>query len=283
MKIIQHDSRQLILERKADFNPFLLVWGLFFGGIPLFMFSTFFAGLGVVNINCERVEITQVNCQVKRSHFAGLKMESLQPFNNVIKVQFEQIKGVDSDEQNTLDNKIILENKYEEKLLIEDSMFVNGVKGNEREMRLLESQMQNFLNSQDIYLTVNYDNRWHLSNLAIFLFLSVFIVIGGVFFIRDIISLGYEKIIFDKSTSQLYFEKRNLLGKKNENHSLKQVTSIMIEVDKDSDGDEIYYLIVPVDNQKQYQLDRDSQIEMIQANANRIANFLEIKVITQAK
>lgn len=283
MKIIHHNSHQLILERKIGFDAFSLIWGLVFSGIPLFMFSIFFAGLQVININCERVETTHVNCQVKRSNFAGLKMASLQQFNNFTAVKFEQIQGVDGDGHDTLENKIILENKYAEKLFIEDFMFINGVKGDEEKMRLLQSQMQNFLNSQDIYLTVNYDNRWRLSYLFLFLFLSIFFVIGGRAIISAIISMGDEKFIFDKSTSQFYFEKKNLLSKKIENYSLEQVDSIIVKVDEDSEGYKTYYLIIPFSYKQQYQLDRSIQIDTIQAKADEIANFLGIKVITKTQ
>jgi hypothetical protein len=290
MKIISHNSHQLILETKTGFNPFLLIWGLFFGGVPLFIFTAFFAGLGVVNINCERLEINHINCQVKRTKFAGLKIENLQNFNNFTKVKFEQIEDRDSDGERTIDNKIILKNKYGEQLLIEDAMFINGVKGNEEELRLITSQMQNFLNDNQTYFTASYDNRWRWANLIIFLFLSVFIVIGGSVFVFDIISIGYEKFIFDKSSYKFNFEKVNLLSKNNEVHSLKQINSIIINVDKDSDGDKLYNLIIPISNKKQYQLDRaaplrdrDYQLDKIQTKANEIANFLNVPVITKVK
>ncbi|WP_017294794.1 hypothetical protein [Geminocystis herdmanii] len=290
MKIIKHDSRQLIVETKIGFNFFLLIWGVFFGGIPLFILTAFFAGLGVINIDCEKVEINNINCQVERTKFAGLKIENLQSFNNLIKVQFEQIKGVDSDGQRTINNTIILENKYGEQLLIEDAMFINGVKGKEKKMRLITSKLQNFLNSQDIYLIVNYDNRWRWANLVIFLFLSVFIFIGCTVLIMDIISIGYEKFIFDKSTSKFSFEKVNLLEKKHENYRLQHINSIIIEVDKDSDGDKVYSLIVSINNKTEYKLDRavplcdrNSQLAMIQANADEIANFLNVQVVTKVK
>ncbi|MGI0481337.1 hypothetical protein ACN4EE_11160 [Geminocystis sp. CENA526] len=281
MKIISHDSRQLILETKKGFNPFFLIWGLFFGGIPLFIFTAFFAGLGVININCERVEINYINCQVERIKFAGLKIENLQNFNNLTKVKFQQIEDRDSDGERTIDNKIMLENKYGEQLLIEDAMFINGVKGNEGELRLITSQMQNFLNGNQTYFTASYDNRWRWANIIIFLFLSVFIFIGFTVLIADIVSIGYEKFIFNKSSYKLNFEKVNLLKKQNETHSLKQINSIIIQVEKDSDGDKVYALIIPIGNKKEYQLDRNYQLEMIQANADEIANFLNVQVITK--
>jgi hypothetical protein len=280
MKIIEENYQKLVLEKKTGLNLFLFIWGLGFGGIPLVILISMFASLGVININCQRIEPTQVNCQIHRTGFGGLISQDFQILNNVINAKFEQIEGEDSDGATTIDNKVVLKTQQGQNFAIEDSIYINGVRGNAQQMRRIESEINNFLNVNQPSLVLNIDNRWRWSNLFIFGFISIFIVIGGTVLLGNILIIGYEKIVIDKLTSKCDYEKVNLLGKKKDTYNLREITRIIIEESTDSDGDKHYNLILPIANQK-YTLDygyHNFNGDRIRKTAEKISNFLQIKI-----
>jgi hypothetical protein len=280
MKIIKQTSQKLVLKKRTGLNPFLLIWGSFFAGIPSIMLLIMFYNLGIININCQRIEPKQVDCELNRTGFGGLIKKESQVLNNITQAKFEQTQGQDSEGNTTVDNQVIIQNKQGQNFIIQDSIYINGVRGDAQKMRQIESQINNFLNISELSLVLKIDNRWRWSNLFIFGFISVFIFIGGGVVVGNILITGYEQIVFDKLTNQFAYKKVNLLGKKDENHSLREIRKILIEESIDSDGDKHYSLILPIGNQK-YILDsgyHNFNGDRLQQTAEKISNFLQITI-----
>jgi len=280
MKITNKTSTELILSKKNGLNPFLFIWSIFFTGIPLIVLISTFSALGVITINCERIEPKLVNCTLNRSGFGGFFPQNKESLNNVIEAQFQQIEEKDSDGATTFDNKVILLSKNGKNLAIQELMFINGVRGNAKEMRQVSQEISNFLNSNESLFVIEIDNRWRWANLFIFCFISIFILIGGTVFMMTILEIGYETIVFDKVSRQLKFEKVNLLGKKKDNISLNEVNGIVLKELTDSDNDRYYLLFISTkNNHEKYQLDRAFQADKLESNGREIANFLDVKLV----
>lgn len=283
MQIVEENSHKLVLEKKTGINIFLIIWSLFFSGIPLFMAITFFSSLGINKISCEKINLNQVNCTLNRTGFGGFIPVEFKSLDNVINAKFQQIEGKDDEGSITIDSKVILENKQGNQILIEDLIFINGVKGDAKQMQQTASDINNFLTNNQSSLILNLDNRWRWINLFIFGFVSIFIIIGNIVLLDSILSIGYQQIVLNKRKNQYEFTKVNLLGTKKQYHNFNNINSIVIEKYVDGEQYTSYTLFMMISDNKKYQIDKHHQLNIMENNANKISNFLNIPVKKEIK
>ncbi|MDY7002547.1 MAG: hypothetical protein SWX82_00870 [Cyanobacteriota bacterium] len=276
MEIVKQTEKELVLKDSLSSRfvaslLFVFPWI----GIPLFFASAILSEMGVIKASCQRVEPTQVNCQVNKSKYLGLIQGYSTSLNRVKEAKFNSQN--DSDGSNYFVTLVTQTGK--EVVSLPDNSYTNGVKGYPQEMNQMATKINTFINnSTDPSLLIQYDLRWKEENL---ISLAVCIPFIGIGILLLYPAFYLETLILNKRERQLTYKVFSLLGTKTKHYSFAQIKELILESDTDSDGDKSYRLklVLPAESQN-HQLKitiiSDSRIEEVKKPANVVADFIEI-------
>lgn len=277
LEIVKQTEKELVLKSKFFYGCFVFFVFLPIG-MPLFMnLAIILWEMGVIRVSCQRVEPTQVNCQVNQSRYLGLTQDASTSLTQVTEAKFNFQNSQDSDGNTQLDYFMtLLTQKGKEIVAWQGASSFNGVKGYPQEMNEMARKISTFINnSTESSLVIQYDLRWKKENL-ISLVITPFLGIGILLLYMSC----RETVIFSKSDQRLNYKTfSSSAGIKIKNCSFAQIKELIIESDTDSDENTYYSLklVLPAKNNlSKVTLISDSDIEKVRKLANIVGNFIEI-------
>jgi hypothetical protein len=265
MKILEKTQNKLVCQSEPNMLPYgcSLIWGLGFGGIPLFIMLSTLTSSAVEALTCKRVEPTQVNCELTQSTYMGLKKE---PSLSLRQVMGAKVNEKTDNEGNTSYEVVILTQKGE--VLLPNNNPYDAL------------QINDFVKkSKTTDLRSDYDNRWIVTGILLFILLFLF---------RDFASVGsslynmtvVETYMFDKTLDKLIHHRRSCLGTKVRKYTLREIVDVRVEEKTESDGDISGYRISLLLMGSKGIIFRDSFFktnkEDAQELAKTITNFLKL-------
>ncbi|MDY7002548.1 MAG: hypothetical protein SWX82_00875 [Cyanobacteriota bacterium] len=270
MEIVKQTEKELVLKDSLSSRLFGLLFFAPFIALPLFFVSTILSEMGVIKVSCQRVEPTQVNCQVNSSKYLGFIQGYSTSLNRVKEAKFNSRKRVDSDGDTYFDYFVTLVSQTgKEVVSLPDDSYP-------QEMIEMGVKINKFINySTEPSLLIQYDlRRKNLLPLAINITLiAIEILIVAVLYLRT--------VILDKSERQLTYQESSLLGTYTKHYSFAQIKEFILENSTDIDGDQSRKLkiVLPAENQndrREVTLIKGFEIEEIKKLANTVADFIEI-------
>ncbi|MDY7002550.1 MAG: hypothetical protein SWX82_00885 [Cyanobacteriota bacterium] len=274
MDIVKQTEKELVLKDKLWLLLFI-VFPCIAG--PLFISLITLSEMGlsemgaVIKASCQRVEPTQVNCQINSSKYFGLIKDSSTSLTRVTETKLNSRKKKDSDGDTYFD--------YFVTLVSQTGKEVVSLQNNSYPQEIMEMvvKINTFINySTEPSLLIHYDLRWKWRNLVFLAFHIAFIGMG-IFIAYPAFYL--QTLILTKRERQLTYKVFSLLGIKTKRYSFAQIQEFILESDTDFDGDKLYRLKVvlpPENHQREINLISDSDIEKVKKLANGVADFIEI-------
>lgn len=184
MKNPNQTARDNFLKKQklSSFPTILLV--LVLVGIPLLMALRFFSEIGVTTLVCEKVELTQVRCEVNQSKYLGLIQQPPSYLTQVKLAKFDYQNSQNSSGESTVDYFVELVNANEQEFVVfQDLIFVNDVRGDAGEMEAIAQEINRFINNPtESSLIISRDLRWRWVNLVPLSIVLVFFGVG-IFFV----------------------------------------------------------------------------------------------------
>ncbi|NEP77986.1 MAG: hypothetical protein F6K39_07240 [Okeania sp. SIO3B3] len=271
MEIVQQTEKEIVLKDKLSSHLFELLFLVPFIAGPLFFISIILSQMGVIKASCQRVEPTQVNCQVNKSKYLGLIPGYSTSLTRVKEAKLNSQEKKNSDGDTYFDYFVTLVSQTEKEVV--------SWWDNHQEMMEMVVKINTFINySTESSLLIQYDRRWKWINLPFLAF--------PIIFLAAVISSAYpssylQTLILNKSERQLTYKVFSLLGIKTKHYSFAQIKELILENDTDIDGDKFYRLkvVLPSENQNnqlKITLIFDSDIEKVKKPANIVADFIEI-------
>lgn len=257
MKIKKQTSQILELGN----NKFYL------GRLFLFLFATpfFCAGIAVIffigtlnTLKCERVEIQQISCQLIRQ---GLKGKKTINVSQVYSTELGISEGEDGDtyriELNTSEGIIPLTEVYS-----------SGSKNKRKKIR----QIDNFISDKNqTSLQITQDDR-----LFAYPFGGIFIIVGGGLMVASLTFFRQIHCIFNNSKGKFFIREDNLFQSKIKEYNLGEIKSIVMVVEKDSDGDKILKPKIILHRGLELSIDITGTISEKERIIKSINNFLQL-------
>jgi len=265
MKILEKTPNKLVCqsERNVGTYVFFVIWGLWFGGIPLFIMLSALTSSGVEALTCKRVEPTQVNCELTQSTYMGLKKER--------SISLSKVMGAKVNEETDSEGYT----SYEVLILTQKGEFLLS-KNNPNDA----SQINDFVKkSNTTDLRVDYDNRWNVTGML--LVTSLFVVSGFASVGSSIYNMTVvETYLFDKTLDKLIHHRRSCLGTQVKEYTFREIVDVRVEETTDSDGDISGYRVSLLLTGSKCLIFRTSFTKTkgkdAQKLANTIANFLNL-------
>lgn len=277
MRLVECSDHELVIrDRPGLFKScFILVWSSFFIGIPGLLLFSSIAGVGVTRLDCTRLEPTQVNCRVSRSKFMGVISGGTTTYVQVTKAKLNQKEGVDSDGDDTEDNWVSLVTPTGEVTLFEDSIRYNGTRGSATEMVTLSDEVNRYLQSGIKQFYVERDLSLSLSQ-ALFpvMFAGSFVLIG-----LSVLSWTFQIRLtrFDLNRDRVFWQRYSLLGVKRLSFPLKDIESVQIDEQTDSEGPSTYTLRLDVADRDRIALGTTHGSRRAKRLKTTIQNFLQLE------
>ncbi|NEP82412.1 MAG: hypothetical protein F6K17_26200 [Okeania sp. SIO3C4] len=279
MEIVKQTEKEIVFKVKENFLdhfiPLLLIAP--FIALPLFFASAILSEMGVIKVSCQRVEPTQVNCQVNSSKYLGLIQGSSTSLNSVA----EATLNSQSDIYGSNYFVTLVSQTGKEVVSLQGNLHTNSFKGFPPEMLEITTKINKFINnSTEPSLLIQYDLRWKWDNL-LFLAFSIIFLGAVILFVYKIFNL--ETLILIKSEKQLTYKVYSLLGlcTKTKHYSFAQIKELILDIYTDSDYEYKFYslkIVLPAENQnhqREVTLTRDYSIEKVKKLANFVADFIE--------
>jgi hypothetical protein len=279
MKLIKHDSSQMVFRtpRQLFTQIFLLIWGLGFGGIPLFMAFMLVRDFGSLSLGCDRQRWNQVNCQITKSKFFGLIPGESEKFEGIISAKQITITDTDSDGDRTVDHKVTISTKKKDAIYGQGQMYVNGVRGNFSETIFVANSIDRSIGSREMKLAVTHSEVAGGQIFMLF-FLSPFILIGwgAIYF-----SLQVQTLVLDRNQS-LVSRRTSLLGLSlsQKSFSLAEANKVIIEDYKDNYDNCYFTPVIVLGTGEKFPLERLGHRDRALIVANQIRQFLYLLVET---
>ena len=268
MKIINQTSSKILISAPknyslpVDFIATVLVIGSGFIFVPMLFMSFPLSQIGVLRVNCDRVEPQQVDCQISESKYLDFVQQEPLKYKFVNSAKYNVIdKGKDSDGDQVYMYNFSLLTKFGEKVPF------TSIKRSTANS--VASALNPFLQSKQESFRYTLDERSEP-----FLYIPVISVIP--FFAVGFLSIWFafsalvysEEIILDKSKYQLRHSERNLLGTKVSSFRFNEVAKVDVLYATDSYKNVYFTPRITMNSGVKYNLDtiRDRQVAINTAN-----------------
>ena len=267
MKITEHTST--ILKLQAN-NKSSRLSGLFSGSIGTFLLLVggaillFTSKLEVPSLNCDRLEQTQVSCQLTLSSLLQ---------KNTISIPPGYLQGAEVETDNGGDFRIVLIAKNK-KIPLNNFYYSNGRAGADIKVK----QINDFVSDSDQpLLTFKQGFPW-----SFYVYGSLFIL-AGVWFIFSVLNTKWPtSYLFDKPLGRVYLTTRSFLRSETLEKTFEEIKEARVIEEVASDKHKIYHLALVLRSGEQILLEPkfiyslqpsacDSEI------AQTINQFLEIE------
>ena len=261
MEIVNSTRKELVLKDELYPRFGCLLFFVFPSvGISLLFSLLSLWQMRVISVSCQRVEPTQVNCQVNNSKYLGLIQDSSISLTRVTEAKFNYHKNSDGV-------------YYSVTLVTKSGKEIVSWQGNSyQEMNEMVAKINTFLNSStQPSLLIQYDLRWKKKNLRL-LAISITSLKIGVLLLYAVFYLQTLKL--NKSERQLTHKVFSLLGTKTKHYSFAQIQELILESNTDDDGDNTYRFKMVLPEKTNVTLISNSKIEKVKKFANTVTNFI---------
>ncbi len=255
MKITEDTTQRLKIKQGTFAMGCLTLFSLPFliSGIAVIV------GFGKVNtVRCDRVEPTQINCQLTSSGLLGETQKRV-----------FHLRGADIENNDDTYRVVLL---ADQKLPLTD-YYTSDYLAKQTQVR----KIQTFINDPNQTLfTVSDDGRWFAYSFG-----GIFTLVGLGLFVGSLTTKINNCLVFDKSTNNLTIQNRSLLGQSTTTiYPLRAISSVEIHEVKDSDGDLNYRLKIRLRTGENLpDLLYTSTRKDIQKIATKIQKFLGLRSI----
>ena len=270
MEIVNSTRKELVLKDELYPRFGCLLFFVFPSvGISLLFSLLSLWQMRVISVSCQRVEPTQVNCQVNNSKYLGLIKDSSISLNQLTEAKF---------------------NYPSVTLVTQRGKEVSWQSHSYQEMIEMVIKINKFINySTEPSLLIQYDLRWKKENLIPLAICITILGIGVLPLLYTVLLLyGFfylQTLILNKSERQLTYKVFSLLGIKSKHYSFAQIQELILEsyTNKDEDGDEYtsysFKVVLPRKNRNnpfEITLMSNSDIAKVKETANTVSNFIDI-------
>lgn len=275
MKIINQTSTQILISAPkssvaARFTGFIgsLIFGSLFTFTPMTFLVTTLSQIGILRINCDRVEPQQVDCQISKSKYFDLVQQEPLNYKFVNSAKYNVIdNGTDSDGDKVYRYNFSLLTKSGERVPFESTKpsTANNV----------VVELNPFLLSKQESFKYTLDERTEPSVYMIMIFLIPFFAVG-FFSIWAAFSVlvAHEEIFLDKSKYQLKHLKKTLLGTKVNYFSFNEIAKIDVLYSTDSYNNIFFNPRININSKVQFKLDTVSDRQVAIKIANDLNRFM---------
>ncbi len=213
MKILEKTQNKLVYQSERNLGIYVLslLVGLWFVRPILWMMLSPLTSSAVEALTCKRVEPTQVNCELTKSTYMGLKKERSLSLSKVLGAKVNEKTDSEGD---TFYEVVILTQKGEVLLSNNPSD---------------ASRINDFVKSSNTTdLRIDYDNRGDVNGTL--LFTSLFVVIIFASLVSSIYNMTVvETYIFDKTLDKLIHHRRSCLVTKLKEYTLLEIVDVRVE------------------------------------------------------
>ncbi|MEM7066257.1 MAG: hypothetical protein AAF572_24210 [Cyanobacteria bacterium P01_B01_bin.77] len=158
---------------------------IFVGSVALFVVvampiwvGVWFYSLGVIQLDCQRVEPGQVRCDRTQSHFIGLISTPKTTFDQVTGAERKTKTRSDSDGNQISEHWVVLVTHEGDYIYVKDPLqFYPMQDRTQREMQTLADQINQFLASEESNLSLQWDTRWRPIRTAVVLGLALVFIL----------------------------------------------------------------------------------------------------------
>jgi hypothetical protein len=274
LKIVnQTNSKILISSPKntslEDYTWFVLIFifGSVFSLIPMYMALMSSSVVGILRINCDRVEPQQVDCQLSKSKFFDSVQQEPLNYKFVNSVKYNAITSKDSDGDTIYSYNFSLLTKSGKKVPFQSSSSSTAIR--------VTSVLNTFLQSKQESFRYILDERFEPNRYIVFVFISLFIAVGLSIIWGAFSSLvDYEEILLDKSEYQLRHSKRTLLGTKFNRFLFMEIAKVDVLYETDSYKNIFFTPRITMNSKLQFKLDAISDRQVAIKIANDLNRFM---------
>ena len=273
MKIIEHTSRKLVLKEESTPTVLFLTFHCLLCAL-LLAFIIILWNSGVETITCRKVNITQIDCTLQYSKLMGR-----------ISIQPRLMTGVKE--------VIVREKTDSEDDTVYYVLYLSGSQGNyqlQNNSPTDANKLNHFINNQNFSnqnqpLVIKNDNRRQtLNTVSILFYFILFLLLLDLWCIFSFIVK--EMIIFDKNKNICQVVIINNLKRRHKiakEFFLDQIQKVVIELEKNIHGPDIYvlYLILPDETKKRIDSSSSSEevvVVEVETIARTITDFLGIEL-----
>lgn len=268
LKIISQTNSQILISApKKSFALnligfiFTFMFGSIFSFIPIYMAFMTSSEIGVLRINCDRIEPQQVDCQISKSKFFDLVQQEPLNYKFVNSFKYNVVEGKDNEGDTIIWYNFSLLTKSGEKSPFKSTSLSTATS--------VTSSLNSFLLSQQESVRYILDERFEPNRYFVFFFLLPFIAVGLAFVWGAFsIFVDYEEILLDRFKQQLKHSKRTLLGTKVSHFLFNEIAKSDILYTIDSYKNVFFTPRITVNSKLQFKLDtiRDRQVAIKIAN-----------------
>ncbi|NUN64065.1 hypothetical protein HCU40_04700 [Pseudanabaena biceps] len=274
--VSQSNSEIKISEPKTGFSTRLIgflctfIFGIVFSFIPTTIIIIESSKVGVLKINCDRIEPKQVSCQISKSQYFNLLQQK--PFNYklVNSAKYNVIKDTDSE------GDIIY--RYNFSLLTEYGEKVPFLSVNSTTASTVVESLNSFMQSKQESFNYVLDDRSSndfVYEVFFFLFPLIFLMIGLVIiYISFSMLIDYEELYLDRYKRELKHIKKRLLGTKINNYLFNEVAKIDVLYATDSYSNISFIPRIIINTKLQFKLDAVTNCQVAINIANNLNRFV---------
>lgn len=266
MKIVEQTATRMVLRQKPQGILFVVVWSSLFSGIPLAIIISLMSKAGVTSVLCQRVQPTQVACEVSQSQFFGLVSNG--------RTTLQSVSAAELDAQ-TYTNE---DGDYQvyRAVLVGPQGSINAINYSSDYLMAQDvvTQVNQMLHTQQPRLQLTYDTRWNLNETIVpILFLSMFVT-AGLGLLYGVVRT--RTLILDKVLNRLTYKTWTLLGTRRLDLPLGVVTEVKLKQHTDSYGNKYYEPILVPDAVRRIALSNISNRQQALEMQEQVRQFLQL-------
>ena len=244
---------------------FILLWASLFSGVPLLVVIGTIYNAGTTKLACERIEPTQVSCELNRSHLFGLLPGRPISMRKVLSAE------VDSETRTSEDGDYQV---YRTRLFGRRG-YVDVIDFSTDQALAKEwgTQINQFLRSSQPELHLSQSTSW--SQFISIFFLMPFVLIGW-WVVHN--TLQTRTLILDKNLNRLTYQGWRLTGRHRQDYPLGIVSKLELKEHTDSYGNTYYEPVLLPDAVRKITFARTSSHQEALKLQEQIHDFLKLSI-----
>lgn len=258
-----------IYTKLTRFLSVLLCSGTFIS-IFIVAFTSEFSKIGVLKVSCDRIEPTQVDCQISKSQYFDLVQQKPLNYKLVNSAKYNTIKSTDSE------GDIVY--RYNFSLFTNSGEKVPFKSINSSTAITVATSLNSFIKSKQGSFDYTLDERSSINfiyNIFLYLLPPIFLGIGLVsLYISFSILINHEELYLDKYKKELIHTNRTLLGTKVNHYLFNKVAKVDILYATDSYSNVSFIPRITVNAKSQFKLDAVTDRQIAIKIANDLNRFM---------
>ena len=284
MKIIRQTQDEIfistffIASRKVTGIQILLAFSISLAVViiePLIYFLAAIAEIGITRISCNRVEPTQVDCQISQSKYLDILQQKPLNYKFVQTAKFIKVEGQSNEGKTLYDYNFSLITKSGEKTPFDSTR--------ENTASKVVETINTFLISEQEFFRYEVDDRFSTISFTAFLlptliFFGLMLPALGLIWVIILMQLSYEEIILNKLQDRFQYTEEDLTKKKVKQFTFKDVAKVDVVYVTDSYDKVSFVPRITLHSGKQFRLDKIGDRQAAINIANNLNQFMGLPV-----